>query len=137
MEIPTHIERTQLWSVLGNDTTLANALLDLRKVAAKIGAKVAELVPDYTDHSIEHMDALWRVCGSVFLNDEINQFSVAEAFVLACAFYVHDLGMALAATPEGLTKVKERRSTQLRDCGLRKTQVCFLPVRTSWLFVRL
>jgi hypothetical protein len=55
------------------------------------------------------MDALWSVAGEIFTAAELGSFSVGEAFVLGSSFYVHDLGMALGATPEG---VRELRGSQ-------------------------
>jgi hypothetical protein len=107
MNTPAHIQETRLWQVLERNSELAGALLQMRKTAARIGAMAATVVPDYTDHSVDHMDALWRVCEAVFLEEETARFTIAEAFVLGCAFYVHDLGMAFAATPEGLARIKD------------------------------
>jgi hypothetical protein len=89
------------------DPGLTQALLDLRKVSEAIGRKVAELLPDYTDHSVEHMDALWSVADEIFTAGELGSFSVGEAFVLGSSFYVHDLGMAFGATPEGVRELRE------------------------------
>lgn len=59
-----------------------------------------------------HMDALWGVAGVVLTRSEIDTFTTGEAFVLGCAFYVHDLGMAIAATPEGRRTLEQSPSYQ-------------------------
>lgn len=104
---PTSVEESSLWRRISDDPQLSHSLLQLRSNAAIVGAKVSELVPGFTDHSVNHMDALWGVADMVFTSTEVAEFSVAEAFILGSAFYTHDLGMALAATPSGRQALKE------------------------------
>lgn len=52
------------------------------------------------------MDALWSVADVVLTEPEMALLSAGEAFVLAAAFYLHDLGMAMAATDAGLHSVE-------------------------------
>ena len=52
------------------------------------------------------MDFLWDITDTVFTKAEIDKFSVSEAFVLGASFYFHDLGMAIAATKEGIEELK-------------------------------
>lgn len=82
-------------------------LKHLREVAEALGGQVARVLPDYTDHSVRHMDALWGLADQVLTPPELEIFSVGEAFVLGCTFYVHDLGMASAATAEGIAGLKQ------------------------------
>ena len=58
------------------------------------------------------MDALWIVCDQVFTSQELEKFSIGEAFVLSAAFYIHDLAMAMAATPEGRKTLEASHSYQ-------------------------
>jgi hypothetical protein len=83
------------------------ALKDLRSTAEVIASRTAELLPSFTDHSIRHMDALWGIADQIFTHSEIERFSIGEAFVLGAAFYVHDLGMALAATTQGAQSLRD------------------------------
>ena len=61
-------------------------------------------MPDFTVHDVSHVDALWEtadlVCG-----DEVT-LNPAEAYVLGCAFVLHDAAMGAAAygttVPEAL-----------------------------------
>ncbi|WP_425455015.1 HD domain-containing protein [Actinocorallia herbida] len=53
----------------------------------------------FTDHGLAHAEALWDI-GSLICGDAV-EFNPAEAFVLGCAFLLHDLGMALASYPDG------------------------------------
>lgn len=95
------VTQTRLWHAMASEPSLQQALADLRKIAAAMGAEVARVIPGFTNHSVKHFDALWRVSDQVFTAQETEQFSPGEAFVLGSSFYVHDLGMAFAATKEG------------------------------------
>jgi len=102
IDIPQAIRNSTLWRLLDPHAGLRAALVELRRVAAALGAEVARLIPSYTDHSVTHMDALWSIADQVFTLHELGLFSPGEAFILGSSFYVHDLGMALAATEEGM-----------------------------------
>lgn len=106
-KIPPIITKSGLWKQLGQHPDFPKALEGLREIAEKIAAKAVETLPEYTDHSVTHMDALWRVADQVFISEEIQQFTPGEAFILACSFYVHDLGMALAATAKGREELEQ------------------------------
>ncbi|MFF4208763.1 ATP-binding protein [Streptomyces sp. NPDC001796] len=74
---------------------LRTSYLELRKKAAVLLEENARSMPDFTVHDISHVDALWEmadlVCGTeVTLNP-------AEAYVLGCAFVLHDAAMGGAA----------------------------------------
>lgn len=74
---------------------LRASYLELRRKAAVILQENARSMPDFTVHDITHVDALWEtadlVCGEeVTLNP-------AEAYVLGCAFVLHDAAMGEAA----------------------------------------
>jgi hypothetical protein len=53
------------------------------------------------------MDALWTVADQILTPAEIAALSPGEVFLLTCGFYLHDVGMAYAATNEGLRLLKE------------------------------
>jgi hypothetical protein len=105
-EFPSSIKGSQLWYRI-NDKGLQQALVNFRKIAEAIGAQTSRILPTFTDHSVIHMDALWKVADQVYTQEEIAKFSHGEAFILGCSFYLHDLGMAIAAMPEGLAQVKQ------------------------------
>ncbi|MGW2642950.1 HD domain-containing protein [Streptomyces sp. NPDC001348] len=74
---------------------LRTSYLDLRRKAAVLLDENARSMPGFTVHDITHVDALWEtadlVCGpQVTLNP-------AEAYVLGCAFVLHDAAMGEAA----------------------------------------
>lgn len=77
---------------------------NFRENASLLAGEIARDLPDYTVHDITHLDALWEmasiICGPKY---ELNP---AEAFVLGGAFLIHDLGMGLAAYPDGIDELK-------------------------------
>jgi len=75
-----------------------------RANAGLLSAEISRDLPDYTVHDLTHLDALWEMASIICGNDyELNP---AEAFVLGGAFLIHDLGMGLAAYPEGIDELK-------------------------------
>ncbi len=75
-----------------------------RANAGLLAAEISRDLPDYTVHDLTHLDALWEMASIICGNDyELNP---AEAFVLGGAFLIHDLGMGLAAYPEGIDELK-------------------------------
>jgi hypothetical protein len=67
-----------------------------------LAAEIHRDLPEFTVHDITHLDALWEIADIV----AGEQFSLTppEAFVLGGAFLLHDLGMSLAAYPQGETR---------------------------------
>jgi hypothetical protein len=85
--------------------TFRNSYESFRTKAGILGAEIARDLPDFTVHDVTHLDALWDmasiVCGSDY------KLNPAEAYVLGGAFLIHDLGMGLAAYPDGIDQLKE------------------------------
>ena len=106
MTLPSRIKDTGLYTRLNEDHDLLNAVSSLRSIAEKLANAISRTVPAFTDHSIYHMDALWDVTDRVLSPKEVASLSSGEAFLLACAFYMHDIGMAYAATEEGLSRCR-------------------------------
>ena len=81
---------------------LRASYLSLRENAIPLLAEAARSTPNFTVHDITHVDALWEtaslVCGSS------NSLTPAEAYVLGCAFVLHDAAMGQAAYPGGLAE---------------------------------
>jgi len=109
-------EGTRLWA-----TTLAGSPDDERVAASQcerlrldyfrfreraemLAGEINRTLPEFTVHDISHSDALWEmadlIAGPCF------ELTPTEAFVLGGAFLVHDLGMGLAAYPEGSRAIK-------------------------------
>lgn len=79
-----------------------------RERAEHIAAEIARDLPDFTVHDVTHLDALWEMAalaaGPSFV------LTPTEAFVLGGAFLIHDLGMGLAAYPEGKMALQRDKS---------------------------
>ena len=64
-----------------------------------LSKEISRDFPEFTVHDITHIDALWELANQII--DPKYPLTPAEAFVLGGAFLIHDLGMGLAAYPEG------------------------------------
>jgi len=81
------------------------SLENFRKKALILAGEIAIDMPDYTVHDITHIDALWEMASIICGEDyELNP---AEAYILGGAFLIHDLGMGLAAYPDGIENIKK------------------------------
>lgn len=74
---------------------LRASYLTLRDNAATLLAENARSMPDFTVHDITHVDALWETA-SLVCGDQV-VLTPAEAYVLGCAFVLHDAAMGAAA----------------------------------------
>ena len=110
-------ERTTLWSHLAyrehdpdekEREWLRSAFLNMRSAVQPLAGEIARSMPDFTDHSAEHVDALWEMADLVIGEDY--PLTPAEVFVLGCAFLMHDVGMGLVAYPGGLEEIKQESS---------------------------
>jgi hypothetical protein len=110
MDTPQVIKNSRLYRQLDVDRELLTAVLSLREVASHLADTISRTVPAFTDHTVRHMDALWGVADHVLTAAEAEALSTGEAFLLACGFYLHDIGMAYAATEAGLNRM--RRSSE-------------------------
>lgn len=73
--------------------------------ADKLADEIKRYLPEFTEHGISHLDALWKMT-DVFLPEDY-PLNPAEVFVLGVSFLVHDLGMGLAAYPEGVEGIQK------------------------------
>jgi hypothetical protein len=76
--------------------------LSLRDNAMVLLAEAARSTPHFTVHDITHVDALWETASLVCGDRTI--LTPTEAYVLGCAFILHDAAMGLAAYKEGLAE---------------------------------
>lgn len=76
-----------------------------RERAGILAAEIAIDFPEFTVHDITHLDALWEM--AQLITGDGFPLTPAEAFVLGGAFLIHDLGMALAAYPEGVHALRK------------------------------
>lgn len=80
-------------------TRLRGAYRQMRERVALLASEIARDLPDFTVHDISHLDALWQTADLISGPDlSINPI---EAFVLGASFLIHDLGLGIAAYPEG------------------------------------
>jgi hypothetical protein len=68
------------------------------------------------------MDALWTVADQILTPEEISALTPGEAFLLSCGFYLHDIGMAYAATEDGLQRLKHSASYKSFIAALPQAQ---------------
>ncbi len=83
---------------------LRSAYVHFRSVVQSLAGEIAQSMPMFTDHSIEHVDSLWDTA-SLLMGPDF-PINPAEAFVLGGAFLLHDLGMGLAAFPDGRSSIE-------------------------------
>jgi hypothetical protein len=117
MESFTH---TRLWkntlAERSNDnhsesrSRLRTAFLTFRHRAGQLAEEIPLILPQLTKHDLTHIDALWALSDSI-IGDELwkndNGFiNPLEAFVLGCAFLVHDLAHSEASLQEPLEVVR-------------------------------
>jgi Histidine kinase-, DNA gyrase B-, and HSP90-like ATPase len=112
--------RTRLWKTTlarrsESDTDLSPdprerlrvAFLAFRDRAQVLAAEINRDLPEFTVHDISHVDALWEMTDLVAGSNY--ELTPTEALVLGGAFFVHDLGLSLAAYPEGLETLRRER----------------------------
>ena len=80
---------------------------NFRDKSKLLASEIANKLPEYTVHDISHIDALWDTADLIVPKDY--PINPAEAFVLGGAFLLHDLGMALAAYPNGINELKKEQ----------------------------
>lgn len=120
MELSRAIQDSLVFARFSADDELRTAIVALRSNVAALANTIGHSVPSFTDHSIRHMDALWGVTERVLTKDEIASMTPAEAFLLATGYYLHDIGMAYAATEQGLEELRTSavyKATLKKLCG--------------------
>lgn len=101
MDMPSQITEARLYKRLAEDAELTNSVRILRGKAESLAGTLVRDASAFTDHTIKHMDALWSVAERVLTAEEIEKMTTAEAFLLSAGFYLHDIGMSYACTPQG------------------------------------
>lgn len=113
-------EKTRLWKrSLGSRRApyarqkerLRTAFFSFRENSRLLAAEIPRDFAFLTVHDITHIDSLWEMADLVMPESEV--LSPIEAFVLGGAFLIHDLGMGVAAYPNGWDELAKR--TQFRD----------------------
>ncbi len=89
----------------GHRQRLNVAFDQFRDRAGLLATEIAKDLPDFTNHDLKHIDALWELADLIAGDDF--QLNPLEAFVLGGAFFLHDLGLAVAAYPDGLEELRQ------------------------------
>ncbi len=111
-------ENTTIWqhtlaTQLGHDPDAAhrerlrNAFERFHDRAKTLAGEIARSLPEFTVHDITHIDALWDMANIIV--DEQYPLTPAEGFVLGGAFLIHDLGLGLAAYPDGIDELRNNK----------------------------
>lgn len=77
---------------------------NFRDKAKMLAGEISRILPEYTVHDIEHIDALWD--SAEIVAKDAFELTPTEGFVLGGAFLLHDLGMGLASYPNGIEALK-------------------------------
>lgn len=94
---------------------------NFRSKAKLLAAEISSILPGFTVHDITHIDALWETAEIVTKDDfDLNP---AEAFVLGGTFLIHDLGMGLAAFPNGIDELMKEPIWNDTVTALLKTKL--------------
>lgn len=91
--------RSEIESLAASRAVLRQGYLAIRQRAAILAAEIARDAPQMTVHDVTHADALWETASLIAGPDYA--LSPPEAFVLGCAFLIHDLAMSRVAYPPG------------------------------------
>jgi len=105
-DVPNSVVSSGLYRKLQLDQQLLSGVLSLRTTAESLAETIAKTLPAFTDHTIRHMDSLWQVTDRILTSEEMAKLTGGEAFVLACGFYLHDIGMGYACNEEGANRIR-------------------------------
>ena len=96
--------KTKLWEkTLGQKNRKYKSQIDQLRVsfesvhenASLLASTIKVKFVEYTDHTIDHADALWNMT-DIILDGSDLELNPTEAYVLGCSFLLHDLGMSCA-----------------------------------------
>ncbi|WNZ59758.1 ATP-binding protein [Myxococcus sp. MxC21-1] len=131
--MPLEFKDFPLIKFLKKDSEYAQRLYFLRKELDQWLQHTADLFPHYTSHARDHSEQIILQLSNLLFKKgkpTAREFSQAEAYVLACAAYLHDAGMVvspaeiestlgsarwekfLSTTPNGKTSILEILKTQ-------------------------
>jgi hypothetical protein len=107
--------------------SLRNEYREFRKHASQLANEIARDLPDFTIHDASHFDKLWKLADLIAGNDfELNPM---EAFVLGGSFLIHDLGLGLAAYPEGIDQLRREPNWSDTVAAILKDEIGHIPNR--------
>lgn len=76
-----------------------------RRNASLVATEIARDLPNFTLHDITHIDSLWSLTDLIIPEDY--NLNPLEVFILGSSFLIHDLGLGLAAYPDGVQELKK------------------------------
>jgi hypothetical protein len=76
----------------------------IRQRAVTVAAEINRDLPEFTVHDAAHLDALWHLADEIAGDDY--SLNPLEAYVFGAAVLTHDLGLGLAAYPEGVEEIR-------------------------------
>jgi hypothetical protein len=77
----------------------------MRDRAEQLAKEIPQSLRNFTVHDVSHLDALWETAD--LFAAELVSLNPLEGFVFGAAVLLHDLGLALAAYPDGLDELKQ------------------------------
>lgn len=122
--MPASISSSKLFARLQAAPEFLNSIVSIRGIVRRLAETVARTFPSFTDHSIAHMDAMWSVADKVITCDEFSNITDGEAFLLASSFYLHDIGMAYAATADGLDNILKSNEYKSAKLVFESSGIC-------------
>jgi len=100
----TDVTQVPLVAYLGSRSLVYYAkVLELRDAVEDWLSYIPQTFPHYTQHTIGHSEEILSQCSKLLFRDDdpeqpVLRLSAAEAYVLAAAAYLHDVGMVV---PDG------------------------------------
>lgn len=85
---------------------LAVSYESVRRTIIPLLREVTHTAPDFTQHDETHSDALWETAGHVY--DDLDGINPAEAWLLGCAFLIHDAAMGRIPPDEDIAEYMGR-----------------------------
>ena len=82
---------------------LRACFLSFRENVSILANEIHRSMPNYTNHDITHLDALWEMA-DIIIGEEY-KVTPTEAFILGGAILLHDIGMGLASYPNGMEEI--------------------------------
>lgn len=76
----------------GTRDRFRQALVDMHKRASELAGEISRDLPEFTQHDVSHLDALWELADLIAGPDAT--LNPAEGFVLGASILTHDLAMS-------------------------------------------
>lgn len=127
IKIPEKLPNCELFNILSEkigerhntDFNFLGRLDDFRQRVSGEARYINQLFPEYTPHDEEyHLKRLFYVADAILGKDRLQSMNSSELFVLACALYGHDWGMAVSNSEKEYI-LTGKISNELHDNDLR------------------